>query len=157
MNRLLINILFAFAWMLLQGDMHLVKFLEGYVVAFLFLWLTRRSVEATPYFTKIFIVIGFIFYFIKEIIVSNLIVAYDIITPGYYMKPAIVAIPLDCKTDLEITLFANLITLTPGTWSIDVSTDRKVLYIHAMYVDDVDTFITGLKSSLERKLLETLR
>ncbi len=157
MNRLLINIMFAFAWMLLQGDLHLSKFLEGYAVAFLFLWITRRSVEKTPYFSKIFRVIGFTFYFIKEIIVSNLIVAYDIITPGYYMKPAILAIPLECKTDLEITLFANLITLTPGTWSIDVSTDKKVLYIHAMYVDDVDNFIAGLKSSLERKLLEVLR
>lgn len=157
MNRLLLNILFAFAWMLLLGDMHLSKFIEGFVISFLFLWITRKSAVSTPYFSKFYSVIWFIFYFIKEIIVSNLIVAYDIVTPGYYMKPAILAIPLDCKTDLEITFFANLITLTPGTWSIDVSTDKKVLYIHAMYVDDVDEFIVGLKSGLERKLLEVLR
>jgi len=54
-------------------------------------------------------------------------------------------------------LFANMITMTPGTWSIDVSDDRKTLYIHAMYVDDIDTFIKDLKNGLERKLLEVMR
>ncbi len=157
MNRLLINMLFAFVWMFLQGDLHLYSFFEGFVLGFVFLYLTRKSTESSSYFSRFFKVIGFIIYFIKEIIVSNLIVAWDVATPGYFMKPAILAIPLDCKTDLEITLFANLITLTPGTWSIDVSNDKKVLYIHAMYVDEIDSFIDGLKSGLERKLLEVMR
>ncbi len=157
MNRLLVNIMFAFIWMLLQSDLHLSRFFEGFAVGFIFLWLTRKTIEPTDYFVKIFKVIGFILFFIKEVIKSNLIVAYDIITPGHYMKPAILAIPLDCKTDVEITLFANLITLTPGTWSIDVSTDKKVLYIHAMYVDNLDEYIKDLKSNLERRLLEVLR
>lgn len=157
MNRLVVNIIFAFIWMFLQGDMHLFSFFEGFVLGYIFLFLTRKSTEKTPYFAKIFKILGFSIYFIKEIIVSNMIVAWDIITPGYYMKPAILAIPLDCKSDLEITLFANLITLTPGTWSIDVSDDKSVLYIHAMYVDDIDSFIKDLKSGLERKLLEVTR
>lgn len=157
MNRLLINMLFAFVWMFLQGDLHLYSFFEGFVLGFVFLYLTRKSTDSSPYFSRFFKVIGFIIYFIKEIVVSNLIVAWDVATPGYFMKPAILAIPLDCKTDLEITLFANLITLTPGTWSIDVSNDKKILYIHAMYVDEIDSFIEGLKSGLERKLLEVMR
>jgi len=157
MNRLLVNIMFAFIWMLLQSDLHLSRFFEGFVVGFIFLWLTRKTIDPTDYFEKIFKVVGFILFFIKEVIKSNMIVAYDIITPGYYMKPAILAVPLDCKTDVEITLFANLITLTPGTWSIDVSSDRTVLYIHAMYVDDLDNYIKDLKSNLERRLLEVLR
>ncbi len=157
MDRFLINIVFAFVWMLLQGDLHFYKFMEGFVVAYIFLWITRKSAVTTHYFPKIFQVIGFVLYFIKELIVSNLIVAYDIITPGFYMKPAILAIPLDCKTDLEITLFANLITLTPGTWSIDVSTDKSTLYIHAMYVDDIEKFKLDLKNGLERKLLKVMR
>ncbi len=157
MNRLMVNIMFAFIWMFLQGNLHLFAFFEGFFLGFLFLFITRKSTEPTPYFTRFFKVIWFILYFIKEIIVSNLKVAYDVATPGYFMKPAILAIPLDCKTDLEITLFANMITMTPGTWSIDVSDDKKTLYIHAMYVDDVDTFIKDLKNGLERKLLEVMR
>ena len=61
------------------------------------------------------------------------------------------------KTDDEITILSNLITLTPGTLSLDVSEDKKVLYIHAMYVEDVDRFRRELKDGLERRLLEVLR
>jgi len=99
----------------------------------------------------------FLFYFIKELIKANLIVGYDIITPKDYMQPAILAIPLDAKTDIEITLLANFITLTPGTLSLDISDDRKTLYIHAMYVDNPDKFKLEIKNGIEKKLLEALR
>jgi multicomponent Na+:H+ antiporter subunit E len=102
-------------------------------------------------------VIGFVIYFTWEVIKANLHVAYEVITPQHHMKPAILAIPLDVKTDLEITAFANLITLTPGTLSLEVSEDRKTLYIHAMYVDDVTLFKERLKKGLERRLLQVLR
>lgn len=49
------------------------------------------------------------------------------------MKPGVIALPLSARTEMEITLVANLISLTPGTLSLDVSDDRKVLYIHAMF------------------------
>ena len=101
--------------------------------------------------------IGFVVYFGWELVKANLRVAYEVITPRYQMKPAILAIPLEAKTDLEITAFANLITLTPGTLSLEVSEDRKALYIHAMYVDDVAVFKERLKQGLERRLLEVLR
>jgi multicomponent Na+:H+ antiporter subunit E len=71
---------------------------------------------------------------------ANLKVAFDIITPKDYMSPGIIAFPLDAKSDLEITLFANLLTLTPGTLSLDVSSDKKILYVHALYVKDADSF-----------------
>lgn len=60
-------------------------------------------------------------YFLWQLLLSNLRVAYDVITPRLYMRPGILAVPLDAEIDLEITLLANLITLTPGTLSLDVS------------------------------------
>ena len=51
------------------------------------------------------------------------------------LRPAIVAFPLTVKSDAEITLLANLITLTPGTLSVDVSEDRAVLYVHVLTLD----------------------
>ena len=86
--------------------------------------------------------------------VSSLRVAYDVLTPTLHMRPAIVAIPLDAETDLQITILANFITLTPGTLSLDVSPDRKTLYVHAMYVDDVDAFRREIKEELERRVIE---
>jgi multicomponent Na+:H+ antiporter subunit E len=84
-------------------------------------------------------------------------VAYDVITPKMYMTPGIVRMPLDAKTDLEITLLANIISLTPGTLSLDVSDDKKVLYIHAMYITNRQSFIDGIKLGFERRLLSILR
>lgn len=157
MNQLLLNILLAIAWVLLVGEVEFETFVEGMVVGYLILWISRSALGGTKYFRKIPVTIMFIFYFIKELIIANLKVAFDIVTPKDYMKPAIVAVPLDAKSNLEITLFANLLTLTPGTLSLDVSTDKSVLYVHALYVKDADSFRDKLKNGLEKRLLEVLR
>jgi multicomponent Na+:H+ antiporter subunit E len=73
------------------------------------------------------------------------------------MKPGIVEVPLEAKTSLEITLLANLISLTPGTLSLDVSDDRKVLYVHAMYIDDKASFVKSIKNGFEKRLLAIMR
>jgi multicomponent Na+:H+ antiporter subunit E len=70
------------------------------------------------------------------------------------MRPAIVAIPLDLRGDLEITLLANLITLTPGTLSLDVSSDKRVLYVHSMYVTDIAAFRSEIKNGFEKRVKE---
>jgi multicomponent Na+:H+ antiporter subunit E len=92
-----------------------------------------------------------------ELLKANIEVAYDVITPSFYMAPGIVKIPLDAKSSLEITLLANLITLTPGTLSLDVSDDKKVLYVHVMYLRNKEQFITNIKTGFEKRLLEILR
>jgi multicomponent Na+:H+ antiporter subunit E len=93
------------------------------------------------------------------LVLANLRVAYDVLTPGYRMRPGVIAIPLDARTDAEITLLANLITLTPGTLSLDVSSDRSVLYIHIMYIDndDLAEVRRRIKTGFERRVLEVLR
>jgi multicomponent Na+:H+ antiporter subunit E len=106
---------------------------------------------------KIPMLLRFAAFYVKELVLSNLRVAYDALTPTHYMSPAFVGIPLDVKTDFEILLLANLITMTPGTVSLDVSTDRRMLYLHAMYVTDPETLRRKIKSDLERRVIELLR
>ena len=72
-------------------------------------------------------------------------------------RPGIIAVPLDAKTDVEITLLANLVSLTPGTISLDVSDDRSVLYVHAMFVEDPQRLCQEIKSGFERRILDLLR
>jgi len=76
-----------------------------------------------------------------------------------YVSPGVLAIPLDARTDVEIAMLANLITLTPGSVSLDVSEDRSQLFIHAMYIDggDVEAYRRDVKENLERRVLELLR
>jgi len=100
-----------------------------------------------------------VLFYLKELVVASLRVAYEVLTSRHHMQPAVVAIPLDAKTDLEITLLANFITLTPGTLSIDVSEDRKTLYVHEVYVKagDLDRVRKQIKGGFERKILKITR
>jgi len=154
---LLLNLLLALVWMALTGKFLLENFVFGFVLGFFILWLLGRRGENNKYFSRVPRLIGFIFFFLYELIKANLEVAFDVITPKFFMKPGIVRIPLEAKTDLEITLLANLITLTPGTLSLDVSDDKKVLYVHAMYIKSKEAFISNIKEGFEKRLLEILR
>lgn len=119
---------------------------------------TQRLVGAPTYAVKVAHILRLLLFFVWELLLANLRVAYDVITPSHNAKPGVIAVPLDAQTDLEITLLANLITLTPGTLSLDVSADRRVLYIHAMFVGgDVEQFRRKIKDGFERRVLEVLR
>jgi len=99
----------------------------------------------------------FVGFYLKELVLASVRVAHDALTPTHHMRPAMLAIPLEARTDFEVLLLANLISMTPGSVSIDVSTDRRVLYVHAMYVDDPDAVRDEIKSNLERRVLALLR
>ena len=72
------------------------------------------------------------------------------------LRPAIIAVPLDIKSDAGVTLFADMVTLTPGTTSLEVSEDKQTLYVHALDAEDPETTKTELKSTLERSVRRVL-
>ena len=154
---ILLNLILTIVWVALTGSFEFINFAFGFVLTFLILWIISSDKTDRKYFRVIPSIISFFFYFIYELIKANIQVAYDVITPTMYMKPGIVSVPLDANTDLEITLLANVISLTPGTLSLDVSDDRKVLYVHAMYIHDKDEFIRSIKDGFEKKLLNITR
>lgn len=159
MNGLLWNILLALVWSGMTEDFTPRNLAVGFIFGLLILFFARRVVGAPNYLIKVGQVIGLHLFMIWELILANLRVAYEVLTPGYRMRPGVIALPLEAKTDAEITLLANLITLTPGTLSLDVSSDRRVLYIHVMYVDndDLDAVRRKIKDGFERRVLEVLR
>jgi multicomponent Na+:H+ antiporter subunit E len=153
----LMNILLTFVWVALSGSFAFANFLFGFLLSFSIMWIISFGTDNRKYFRILPKIVSFILFFLYELIKANIQVAVDVVTPKFYMKPGIVRIPLHANTDMEITLLANLITLTPGTCSLDVSADKKVLYVHAMYVSDREKFIHSIKNGFERRLLEILR
>lgn len=109
------------------------------------------------WFSLPFRILWFLVFYTKEVLLSNLRVAYDVLTPSDKSTPAIIALPLSAHTDLEILIVANLISMTPGTLSMDVSTDRKTLYIHAMFVEDAEALEADLKKNFEGRVLSLMR
>lgn len=158
MDLFIYNILISMLWALLTGKVTIgslsIGFLLGYVALTLLYPATGKKLS---YFQKSMQFVGFSLFFAKELIVSSAKVALDVVKPLPLMRPGVIGIPLDAETDLEITLLANLISLTPGTLSLDVSPDRKTLFIHAMYVADPDDLRREIKDGMERRLLELLR
>jgi multicomponent Na+:H+ antiporter subunit E len=84
---------------------------------------------------RLLAIVEFLFFYIKEVVVSNFRVAYDVLTPENQMRPGIIALDIADMTDAQIWLMANLITMTPGTLGLAVSGDHQKIYIHAMYLD----------------------
>jgi multicomponent Na+:H+ antiporter subunit E len=157
MDPLLLNIFFAFGFSAVLGQFSLSGFIAGFGVGYLALWLTQPLYGDTRYFQRLPKVLMLIGYFLKELFVSNMRVMWDVITPRHTSRPGIIGVPLDAETDLEIMLVANLISLTPGTLSIDLSGDHKILYVHVMFLDDVEQTRRTIKEGLERRVLEVMR
>lgn len=155
--QFLLNILLTIVWVFLTGSLATINFIFGFVLSFLVLWIVSRNERSRKYFRIIPRLLGFILYFTYALIKANIQVAADVVTPKFYMTPGIVEYPLDAQSNLEITILANVITLTPGTLSLDVSDDRKVLYIHAMYINNKEDFIQDIKQGFERRILSILR
>ncbi len=82
-------------------------------------------------------------------------VVHAVLRPGRLQRSGIVAVPLALRSDAAISLLANLVTLTPGTTSLHVSDDRRVLFVHVMSLSD-DT-VTQIKSGFERRIQEVMR
>ncbi len=153
-------IAFIAAYLLTHQEKEILPY-NAFSAAFFFLAIFWTLWATTWFYSKVYFrkmpkVISFAAFFLKELFVANIKIAYDILTPHYYMRPTVIALPLAVKTDLEITLLAGMITLTPGTLSLDVSDNRKILYVHALYVkgNDVERLKHSIKYGFERRLME---
>ena len=155
---LLGNMLLALAWAALQGDFSLQTLLTGQILGyFILVVLVRGGVLSTsPYVGRVHRVVGLVAYFLWELIKANLRLALDVATPHYHMKPGIIAVPLDATQDGQILLLSMLINTTPGSVALDVSPDRKILYVHVMYMDTPDAAREEIKQGFERRVLDVL-
>lgn len=103
---------------------------------------------------KLVLIVEFLAFFLYELVLANLRLAYDSLRPTRQLRPGIIAVPLDLETDWEITVLSNLITLTPGTLSLDVSPDRKTIYVHAMNASNIEKARAEIKDGMERRVKE---
>ena len=157
MNPFLLNIFLAGGFTAVVGEFTLTGLVAGFVIGYLALWVTKPLYGATHYFKRVPGILRLLLFFINELIVSNFRVLWDVVTPSHISQPGIVGIPLDARSDLEIMLVANLISLTPGTLSVDLSPDRCTLYVHVMFLDDIEKTRAEIKEGIERRVLEVMR
>lgn len=157
MNIFALNTTLAIVWAAAIGDFSLANLFIGFVLGYLVLLLVGPIIGASSYLRRVRSTIAFAGFIVVEVVKANLRIVRDIVGRGRWMRAAIIAYPLKAETDEEITLLANLISLTPGTLSLDVSTDRTVLYIHTLYYKDRESFNREIREGFERRVLELMR
>jgi multicomponent Na+:H+ antiporter subunit E len=156
MNFFLLNLLLAATWALLYGEVTVSSLVVGFFLGFNALWFTQPLFGGgkAPYFLRVWRSIRLFLFFLWELVIGSVDVLKDILTPRQLSNPCLVEMPLDVKSDAEILLVTNLISLTPGTLSVEVSEDRKTLLVHAMFADDPDALVRSLKNGMERMVRE---
>lgn len=150
MSLFIMHLILTIVWFLLIGDQSMTSLASGFVVGFAVLWIAKPMFDTkTTYFGRLFRVFRLINFFLYELILSSIRVAWDVLTPTHLSRPAIIEMPLDVDSEMEIFLVANLISLTPGTLTLDVDRKRHCLIIHAMFAEDPEALIRELKDGME--------
>jgi multicomponent Na+:H+ antiporter subunit E len=159
MNFALISIVLALIWAAITASFSVLNLLLGWGIGLIALWFVREHIASPVLLTRArrIVALGALFFY--ELTLSAIRVAILVLTPNLkaQLKPAIIAFPLTAKSDPEITLLANLITLTPGTLSVDVSEDRKVIYVHVLSLTDKAELIRGIASGFENRIIEVFQ
>lgn len=139
-----------------MGNFDPSNLIFGFILSYFILWLFQKPPRKQKYFREVPLVIEFVFFFFWEVIVSNIRLTLTILSPKPQLRPAVVAVPLDIKNEAGIVILANLITLTPGTLSLDISSARHFLYVHVYDLDDPEEFVKDIKNNYERRIREII-
>ena len=152
--QLLVNILIAIIWQFLQNSFTLSSFITGFLMGIIILVILRRALTFNLYLVKVWAAIKLILIFLTELIKANIDVIKIVLSPKMTHQPGIIALETELKTDVEVTLLASLISLTPGTVSMDFSKDNRTIYIHSLDCKNKKEVLAGIQNNCERAIME---
>jgi len=95
---------------------------------------------------------GFLFIYFKELLISNLRIAREALTREDRTNPGFIEIDVAPASDLAVLAYCNLLAMTPGSVPVHLSSDRRKLVVHSMYLDDPEKFRAKLKQNLENHI-----
>jgi multicomponent Na+:H+ antiporter subunit E len=152
--QFIVNLLIAFVWAMLMDEVTFLNLMIGFLMGLALIYVFRSSLGTDCYTIRLRQAAKLTVLFVKEVVVANIVVIRQVLAPKLNIKPGIIALPLDVKTDMQITLLASMISLTPGTLSMDVSEDRRILFVHVFNIEDRDEIIRTIKGTFEKGILE---
>lgn len=156
MNRLLplpfTSLAILGLWLVLASSYTMGSLVMGALVAVLVPLWTARFWPDRPLLRKPLKAFGFFFLVCRDIVAANLVVARQVLGPLDRIRPGFVEIPLDIEDPFVATMLGGIITLTPGTVSIDIDMDRRILHVHALDVPDPEALIAEIKTRYETPL-----
>lgn len=155
--QVLINLFIGVLWMFFQDDWSVLSFFTGYIFGLFVLYILRKFFPAKFYLFTLHAVVSLFLIFIHELFVSSILVIEKIIKPKIDIKPGIFALETNLQGDIEVTLLALLITLTPGSVVVEISPDNKVFYIHVMDTPELRDAVFQGKIRFEEAIKKVTR
>lgn len=150
-NRLYMVGFLTFIWCGILVDFSIVNICAGlFLGACCNLLLVQNNTNGRLNLYRLCILLIYVAY---ELVKSGTQLAWDILTPGTQSRPAILEIPTKCRNNVEKTVLANIISLTPGTITININNAKNTLIVHAMFAKDTDKVINFIQQRLETKVM----
>jgi multicomponent Na+:H+ antiporter subunit E len=151
---ILANLLLALAWVGLNGRFTLDSLITGAVLGrVVLLVLARGGVLPYGQVRRFERALSLLAHLLWQIILANIRLTRDVLSVQYRMRPGVIQLPLSITTDGEILLLAAMINITPGSVALDVSADRKTMYVHVMHITSVEDAKHEIKHGFERRIL----
>jgi multicomponent Na+:H+ antiporter subunit E len=152
---LLANLLLALAWVGLNGRFALDTLIVGAVLGrAVLLILARGDVLSRADVGRLERAFSLLGYLLWQIVLANFRLTRDVVSLRHRMRPGVIQLPLSINTDGEILLLAAMINITPGSVALDVSEDRRTMYIHVMHITTPEKARQEIKDGFERRVLE---
>src|SRR5699024_4567559 len=139
--QILFNFIIALLWMFLHISFSFSNFLLGDSIGIVILFVLRRFLIFNFYIGRVWAILKLIAIFMIEVTKANIDVVKIVFSAKLKNVPGIIAGETKLTTDVEITLLAALISLPPGTITMDFSAVNKTLYIHSLDVHDKEQMI----------------
>jgi multicomponent K+:H+ antiporter subunit E len=150
----LLSALLFVVWLLLNNTLDPAQIVLGALLAIVVPRFTDRLRPERPRIRKPLVIARLGLVVLWDIVLSNIEVARRILGPEEAIKPAFVWMPLELTDPHAIVSLAGIITMTPGTLSAELSSDRRYLLVHAFNVDDESALIAQMKARYEAPLKE---
>lgn len=143
-------------WLLLVNTVTIGHLLLGALLGIAVSSATRAFWRQRPRLRRPWGLLRFVARVLGDILIANLQVARLVLGPTERLRPAFIEIPLELTDETAIVLLAEVISLTPGTLSADIGTDRRYLFVHTLDTRDPGALVAEIKARYEAPLKEIL-
>lgn len=148
----LLSLLILGLWLILASEPSAGQIVLGAVLAVLLPWATRGFWPDRPRLADPLAGLRLLGIVLADIVTANLLVARQVLGPPEALRPGFLEVPLDLRDPFLATLLGSIVSLTPGTVSVEIDRGRDVLLVHALHVEDEAAAIAAIKSRYEAPL-----
>jgi multicomponent Na+:H+ antiporter subunit E len=134
MRRLIFPVAWlTLVWMALWESFTFANLVGGLLVSFVVMVLMPLRRPGHQVGFRPLAALRLVAFFVWKLIQASVIVAWEVATPRDGTRPAVVSVPLTSRTPFITTAVANMVSLTPGTLTIEVAPEEMTIFIHVLH------------------------